>query len=170
MVKRFVRDYIHYIDEIFCSASKVIEKVRSASPSSSFKSYHVRRGDLQYKEVKIPADQLLENTKHLLEEGETIFIATDEKDKTFFKPFIDKFNVKFLDDFMDCCGLQELNPNFLGMVDSIIASQGEIFVGTWFSTFTGYITRLRGYYGFPKTSVFYGTLRHRFIVNFSYKV
>ena len=33
------------------------------------------------------------------------------------------------------------------MIDTIVASRARVFVGTWFSTFSGYITRLRGYYG-----------------------
>mmetsp|Transcript_31721 Transcript_31721/g.48632 ORF Transcript_31721/g.48632 Transcript_31721/m.48632 type:complete len:91 (-) Transcript_31721:252-524(-) len=31
------------------------------------------------------------------------------------------------------------------MLDSLIASKGRIFFGCWFSTFTGYINRIRGY-------------------------
>lgn len=40
---------------------------------------------------------------------------------------------------METAGLKDLDPNLMGMIDTIIASQGRLFVGTWFSTFTGYI-------------------------------
>ena len=40
---------------------------------------------------------------------------------------------------MESAGLKDLDPNLMGMIDTIIASQGRLFVGTWFSTFTGYI-------------------------------
>jgi hypothetical protein len=33
-----------------------------------------------------------------------------------------------------------------GMVDQLVASRGRTFVGAYFSTFTGYINRLRGYH------------------------
>jgi hypothetical protein len=32
------------------------------------------------------------------------------------------------------------------MIDQLIASRGRKFFGCWFSTFTGYINRLRGYH------------------------
>jgi hypothetical protein len=38
-----------------------------------------------------------------------------------------------------------LNTNFYGMMDQLIASKGKVFAGTYYSTFTGYINRLRGY-------------------------
>jgi hypothetical protein len=38
-----------------------------------------------------------------------------------------------------------LNTNYYGMVDQLIASRGRTFFGTYYSTFTGYINRMRGY-------------------------
>jgi len=42
-----------------------------------------------------------------------------------------------------------------GMLEQMITSHGDKFVGTWFSTFTSYITRLRAYNGKPDDSNFY---------------
>ena len=39
-----------------------------------------------------------------------------------------------------------MNPNNFGMLDQLIASKGRIFYGTFYSTFTGWIIRMRGYY------------------------
>ena len=55
--------------------------------------------------------------------------------------------VRFLDDYFELAGLANVNPNYLGMIDQVICSRGQYFIGTWFSTFTGYITRMRGYFG-----------------------
>jgi hypothetical protein len=33
------------------------------------------------------------------------------------------------------------------MIEQIVAANGEAFIGTWWSTFTGYINRMRGYMG-----------------------
>ena len=52
--------------------------------------------------------------------------------------------MRFLDDYWDMAGLGDLDPNYMGMIDTIVASRGRVFGGTWFSTFSGYITRMRG--------------------------
>lgn len=36
--------------------------------------------------------------------------------------------------------------NYFGMIDQLVSSRGKIFFGCWFSTFTGYIDRIRGYH------------------------
>lgn len=50
---------------------------------------------------------------------------------------------------------------YIGMIDQIICNRGNIFVGTWFSTFTGYITRMRGYLGYKDSTVYFGDAIHR---------
>lgn len=39
----------------------------------------------------------------------------------------------------------DLDPNMIGMVEQVIASQGRLFFGTKLSTFSAYIFRMRGY-------------------------
>ena len=90
-------------------------------------------------QVKITADDWYDNTKDLFKPNEIVYIATDEKNNTFFEPLKEKYNLRFLNDYMETAGLKDLDPNLMGMIDTIIASQGRLFVGTWFSTFTGYI-------------------------------
>ena len=54
-MKRFVRDHLHYRDEIQCAAARVVEKVRehvkkkTGGKSSEYDSFHIRRGDFQFK-------------------------------------------------------------------------------------------------------------------------
>jgi hypothetical protein len=50
------------------------------------------------------------------------------------------------------------------MIDQVVCTRGDIFVGTWFSTFTGYITRMRGYMGYGDTTVFFGDKAHRCVI------
>ena len=46
----------------------------------------------------------------------------------------------------------------MGMIDTIVASRGRAFAGTWFSTFSGYINRLRGYHGLSMMDSWYSFL------------
>ncbi len=120
------------------------------------------RGEFQYKEVKIQASELLDNVGKFIPKNELLFIATDERNRSFFDPLKARFpKLRFLDDYKDLADLSSINPNYLGMIDQIVCTQGEIFVGTWFSTFSGYITRMRGYSGRTDNTVYYGTMKHR---------
>jgi hypothetical protein len=148
-MKRFVRDHIRYIDEIQCAAARIVHAVRERSRkrnpelSGDFDSFHIRRGDFQFKTTRIEADKIYENSHEWLTEGKTVFVATDERNKTFFQPLKDHFDIVFLDDFKK--ELEGVNTNYYGMIDQLVASRGNVFVGCWFSTFTGFINRIRGY-------------------------
>lgn len=144
--KRFVRDHIRYIDEIVCAAARIVsavrEKAKALSPQNAlgtYNSFHVRRGDFQYKRVKIGVDELYERSKDKLEEGSFLYIATDERNKSFFDPLKEHYNLGYLDDYMHL--IKGINPNYYGMLDQLVAFKGEVFFGTWFSTLTGYINR-----------------------------
>jgi hypothetical protein len=120
------------------------------------------RGEFQYKVVKLPASKILSNIEAFVPRNQLVYVATDERNKSFFDAFRSHFpQVKFLDDYMDYADLRSVNPNYLGMIDQIICSRGDYFVGTWFSTFTGYITRMRGYLGYSDKTVFFGDKEHR---------
>jgi hypothetical protein len=45
------------------------------------------------------------------------------------------------------------------MIESIVCSRAKLFAGTYFSTFTGYIHRLRGYHGLGE-STYYHSARY----------
>mmetsp|Transcript_61717 Transcript_61717/g.72122 ORF Transcript_61717/g.72122 Transcript_61717/m.72122 type:complete len:177 (-) Transcript_61717:66-596(-) len=109
-----------------------------------YDSMHIRRGDFQYKKTRLPAEQLYDNSKDQLTPGSTVFIATDERNKKFFDPLGKHYDLCYLDDFAHL--LEGINTNYYGMLDQLIASKGRVFFGTWFSTFSGYINRMRGYY------------------------
>jgi len=148
--KRFVRDHLRYVDELQCAAARVVNAIRERAKGRNaenvdgvFDSMHVRRGDFQYKFTQIEADELYKHSEDLIPVGTTVYIATDERIKPFFKPLADKFDVVYLDDFKHL--LKDVNTNHYGMLDQLIASRGRVFVGTYHSTFTGFINRMRGY-------------------------
>ena len=67
------------------------------------------------------------------------------------------WHVVMLDDFH----LGDLNPNFFGMVDQLVCTKAKIWVGTFWSTFSAYIHRMRGYHGLGEASYYHtpGKLR-----------
>ena len=96
-------------------------------------------------ETRLSAESIWENTRHLLDEHETpnnvrmIYIATDEKDKNFFGPFKQGYEVRFLEHYYEEANLSELNQNHIGMIEQIVCANAHTFIGTPRSTFTGYI-------------------------------
>jgi hypothetical protein len=179
-MKRFIRDHVRYVDEIQCAAARVVNAVREHSRKHNpagkgdFDSFHIRRGDFQFKATRIEAQEIYDNVHDVLTENKTVFIATDERNKTFFAPLKQHYDVVFLDDFMG--ELKDVNSNLFGMIDQLVSSRGNVFVGCWFSTFTGYINRLRGYHsvksklpgykdGSLPTTYYYATRDKKFEMN-----
>ena len=162
--KRFVRDHIRYRDDLFCAAATIVKAVRDRArardpeknPHGLFDAFHIRRGDFQYKRTRVEASVIDERTKHTLEPGTTVYIASDERNKDFFKPLADKYDVVYLDgkwlfenlnlslhrflhnvvkDYLSL--VPNIPSNFYGMLDALVAAKSRIFWGTWFSTFSG---------------------------------
>mmetsp|Transcript_53802 Transcript_53802/g.100338 ORF Transcript_53802/g.100338 Transcript_53802/m.100338 type:complete len:353 (-) Transcript_53802:123-1181(-) len=168
-MKRMVRDYVHYDDAVFCAAGRIVAKLdaeaaamkaktttRAGSSSKSkrgWSSMHVRHGELQYTNVQISPSQLLDATKEWLNvTGELLYVATDEPLLSWFDPLLARHQTRFLHDFKR--ELEGLPPNLYGMVEQVVLAGGRTFTGTWFSTFSSYVCRLRGYYGLPSDTCF----------------
>jgi hypothetical protein len=150
-MKRFVRDHIRYVDSLQCAAARIVHALRERSrargdPDGNFDTFHVRRDDFgsQFKETQAAADRIYEVSKSELKENSTVYIATDERNRSYFDPLMQHYDVVFLDNFKD---LIEGVPNlYHGPIEQLIASRGRVFFGCWLSTFTNYINRLRGYH------------------------
>jgi len=165
--KRFVRDHLRYSDDIQCAAARIVASVRerarkrdpTGNPNGEYDSFHIRRGDFQYKNTRLEADEIYENSKDEMKPGGTVFVATDHNGKPFFKPLADKYDLVFLSDFKK--ELEGVNTNYYGMIDQLVASRGRVFFGCYHSTFTGFIFRIRGYHSQKeKTDGFEAGLLH----------
>lgn len=65
--KRFVRDFLHYNDKIFCAAGKIVRSLQLEAAErgyvvdeeggGGYSSAHVRRDDLQYKDAVLSDDR-----------------------------------------------------------------------------------------------------------------
>jgi hypothetical protein len=147
-MKRFVRDHVRYIDDIQCAAARIVQAVRDHSQTNGNKgvydSFHIRRGDFQYKKTRVEASEIVAAATDQIPKGATVYVGTDERRKDFFQAMSEYWDVVFLDDFTDL--VTDINPNYYGMIDQLVTSRGRTFFGCWWSTFTGYITRIRGYH------------------------
>jgi GDP-fucose protein O-fucosyltransferase len=138
----FIRDHVRYTDEIQCAAARVVAAVRkharttdpTGNPRGLFDAFHVRRGDFQYVGTRVEAAEILKMAQRQIPKGATLYMATDERDKNFFQPLKDHYDLVFLDDFHDEA-LVGINTNFYGMIDQLVATRSRIFYGCWFSTY-----------------------------------
>ena len=152
--KRFVRDSLHYKPQIFCQAWKVVKALRDSTPGGKYSAFHIRRNDFQYKEAWLPVPKILNVIRDVIPAESHVYVATDERKKGMFSTFKEHFKgVSFLDTYQG--ELRNVNKNWYGMIEQIVASRGERFVGTWWSTFTGYINRMRGYHKRDTLSWYY---------------
>lgn len=67
-----------------------------------YHAIHVRRGDFQQKHTRLPAEEIIANTRPLFDTSVTklLYIATDEKNLSFLDPFRKEFVVKLLSDYL----------------------------------------------------------------------
>merc|ERR1712113_1110039 len=146
--KRLVRDSLRYRDTIVCKAALIASMLREEG-NGRYHAAHIRRNDFasQYKAAMLSADTILEAFKTQIKPGEVIYISTDEKVHSFFNPIKRVYNVRFLADYEKKAGVASLDSRMLPMLEIVIASGSEKAFGTWWSTFTGHIFRLRGYTG-----------------------
>jgi len=151
---RFIRDHVRYSDEIMCVAGRIVNAVRDrararnpqSNPDGLFDTLHVRRGDFssQYKDQVVDIEEILKSIEDEIKPNSTIYIATDEKNMTYFQPLAEVYDIHFLKDFAHL--IHGVNTNYFGPIEQMVAARGRVFFGVFLSTFTGYINRLRGYY------------------------
>ena len=123
---------------------------------ATYHAIHVRRGDFQNHETRMTAEEIWGNCHDVFDPSASklLYISTDERNMSFFEPFRKVYTVRFLRDYTnELHAGGKLNRNHIGMIEQIICANAHTFVGTPFSTFTGYITRMRGDYTHSLTHV-----------------
>jgi GDP-fucose protein O-fucosyltransferase len=148
--KRFIRDHLRYKDELQCIAARIVAAMREKARAKhdgddQFDSFHIRRlGEFEEQYGNLTDNAAIYNTSVPdIPEGSTVYIATDDMNRTLFQPLMDHYDVYFLGDFQELLG--DLNANYYSIIDQLVASRGRVFFGAFCSTFTGYINRMRGY-------------------------
>lgn len=154
--KRFWRDHIHYPKSVFQAASRMIAKMGLFG----YSALHIRRNDLQYKEVFQKAEQTIRNIEPLLHSGEALYIATDETNDGFFDAIRKKFKVFQWKDVVAEGNVVPYSQKVINILEQTICAGGRTFFGTQKSTFSSYIFRMRGYIGAPDTKEYWHNIRY----------
>jgi len=155
-VRQTLRDGVRYADVVWEAASHVVAQMGAFR----FSSLHVRRNELQYKNEFTSANQTLSNIEPLLRRGEPLYIATDETRPAFFDCFRATHPRLYRwSDFFDDAGVGHgplsgltVPRKLIGCVEQAICAMGRRFFRTGHSTFSGYVSRLRGFVGAPDTN------------------
>ena len=122
-MQRLIRDQFRYKDEIQCAAARIVKVMQTISrqihgPESdgTFDTMHIRRGDFQFSAMWVSADNIYQlNTRNMIQDGRVVYIATDEKEKSFFRPLQEHYYVYFLDDFKHL--LKGIDAHYYGKIE-----------------------------------------------------
>jgi hypothetical protein len=173
-------DAIHIQSKLFFCITRVQFALLLNLTSFSFNLFGIPGGDFrqQYPSTEMNASEILTGLKEFITPGVSVFIATNERDLSFFASIQEVYDVSFIGDFghivsgvskyfmfriiplnlqnsivfyqlflVPCSCHHCADPNYFPLAEQIVASRGRIFIGTFLSTFSAYIARLRGYYG-----------------------
>ena len=148
--KRLVRDHVRFRTAIIGAAGRI------AGSLGNYCALHVRRNDFfgLYPEQNIPAHCLLSNVRKRVPAGARLYIATDETDPSYFADLRNYYEVYFINHFKSLLP-GSLPAGSLACIEQMICALATLFVGTRLSTFSAYITRLRGYYGAPDKNSYF---------------
>ena len=149
LLKNKINKVLKYRDEFYSYANVVPQQI------GPYNAIHVRRGDFlfarnkQIRSVDIP-EKILDAIKSLPFENPDLplYIATDEKDITFFDEIEEKCDSYLYSD-IDILSDNDFFESKLNrsVLEQIICAQADNFFGTYYSTFSKRINIMRGLEG-----------------------
>jgi hypothetical protein len=123
------------------------EALRILKGLSSFNCIHTRRGDYltvpNTKNNQIQAYDFLPILEHHFD-NKLLLILSDEKDKSYFKLLDSKYQVRYIQDLVQ----GNYDSAEKGLIEMIVASYSNNFIGTLKSTFSAMIQRMRKQNGY----------------------
>ena len=151
--------HLHYRADLGAKASLVINRL--LTEVGPYNAVHYRTSDYakQQPHLYVSPEVLTARLAALFGNVSTttaLFVATDNPNRTLLQPLLERFSsVRFLGDYQDTL-LPGLPHKYEGIIDTLICSAATTFVGSFGSTFSAYIHRLRGYMPyFVSDDVFY---------------
>eukprot|EP01064_Diplonema_japonicum_P020481 TRINITY_DN2996_c0_g1_i4.p1 TRINITY_DN2996_c0_g1~~TRINITY_DN2996_c0_g1_i4.p1 ORF type:complete len:436 (+),score=90.48 TRINITY_DN2996_c0_g1_i4:58-1365(+) len=144
-VWKAVRDSIAIRSEMVAAAELI------ANEMGPYHAVHYRRGDFKKQfptSIVAPADlaKNLASSTSVASQKLPLYVATDEKDENVKRELISSLpfsKTHTLSDFSK--HLTDIPDSSYGVVETLVCSRAKRFTGTRLSTFSAYITRLRGY-------------------------
>ena len=176
--KKLIRDHSHFVPKVFEIASYMI----SYLGLFEYTSVHIRQSEFWWKSAVIPAEKSFHNIVKSMNEtngGEIVYLATDAyAEPDFFENIVGQYKEikeiyrwrdfayesgKLYDEFnkqyghvLDVPKIRKLVP----LIEMVVASGGKRFFGTRYSTYSAYITRLRGYIDAPDQGIYFHNGKH----------
>jgi hypothetical protein len=146
LMKRLVRNEMHFNDEIVCAAARIVDALKTMG-GGTFHAFHIRSIAYEnaHHDVHEDPQWIMMEIQGVVPKNSTVFVSTDEANKGYFAVLATEYNLYFASDFR-AQYLASLNPGYLELVQQLVCARSEIFVGTFYSSFSGYINRMRGYY------------------------
>jgi hypothetical protein len=143
----YVKRYFEIADVIFKKSGFNAVHIRSGEPRSIHSYTATSFGDV----LPLDNSEIITNSvKHFFEKDKILYVANDLKNKSLLDKLKEEYNCVFLEDLAP--GLSELEK---AIIDQIICSRADFFVGTYASTYTKRINIMRGLNG-KQTSDFTG--------------
>lgn len=134
------------------AAASIVNELRRQH--GQFASVHIRRADflgVHNQTANVTPDQMRDTLLcHFPSDG-FLLIHSDERDPKYFAPILEAFphhclvDIALFRDFFP----HTLDSSEIGIISALIASESNVFLGTMFSTFTGFIHRKRLLVGKP---------------------
>ena len=157
LMKRMVRNELRYKDDIICTASRIVDSLRALS-GGTFHAFHIRGAAYEnaHHDVHEDAPWILREIREWIPKNSTVFVSTDEADRSFFAALSKEYHLYFASDFSIL--MKGLTPGYLEVVQQLVCARSGIFIGTFYSSFSGFVNRMRGYYSTREHGNDLGTL------------
>eukprot|EP01065_Artemidia_motanka_P019237 TRINITY_DN22807_c0_g1_i2.p1 TRINITY_DN22807_c0_g1~~TRINITY_DN22807_c0_g1_i2.p1 ORF type:complete len:486 (+),score=157.04 TRINITY_DN22807_c0_g1_i2:53-1459(+) len=148
-LRRAARDALRLRLTVTAPAAAVADQLRRMG-GGHYVAVHYRWGDFkgQFDHALVHPVQMARSLRVHLYEGAPVYVASDETDEEVWDVIrreLAGFRVLRLGDALRMLGDSSPPQHMHGVVEMLICSGADVFVGTKFSTFSAYITRLRGY-------------------------
>jgi hypothetical protein len=146
--KRLIRDHVTFRPSILEAGTRIARYL------GDFSALHVRRSDFfwQYPEQDITSEQILRSMQRAGVQSRRLYIASDEMDRGYFAPISRRYETIFIDSFDDGFD-SDTSVEDIACIEQVVCSFADVFLGTRLSTFSAYITRLRGYNRGPHPAI-----------------